>query len=936
MGLNSGDVVVGKIGDDLRMDYTAQGQTVGVAQRMEQRAASDTTYLSESTAHLVEGFFELRDLGEFDLKGMSAPVRAHELEGVGSMRTRLQVARSRGFSRFVGRADEMGTLEGALHRATEGNGQVVGVVGEAGVGKSRLCLEFVEQSRAKGITVYEAHCPSHGKTIPFLPVLELFRAVFGVTEQDGPTEARRKIAGTLVLLDEEFREILPVVFEFLGVPDPELPAPRMGPEARKRQLLAFVQRLVQARSQREPAITLVDDLHWIDAGSDEFLAQLVEATSGTRTLLLVNFRPEYHAEWMGRSYCQQLPLVPLGSQAAEELLNDLLGKDPSVTPLLKLVRDRTGGNPFFIEEIVQSLVEAGSLQGGRGAYRLAGPVEKLEVPSTVQSVLTARIDRLVERDKQVLQTAAVIGKVFSEPILEEVIELPKPDLLDALAVLKASEFIYEQAIYPVAEYAFKHPLTQEVAYTSQLKQRRSRVHGAVADAIGALHGEQIEEHAALLAHHCEAAGEPLAAARWAGRAAGHAGLTHPGEELRLWLKVRSLVGEAPRDAATAALGARACTRALAAALAVWISDEEAADLFEEGKELATLAGDRAQHAFLIYRYGIYRGLMQGAIQEWIDLSTEALCLAQEAADPTVEFYIQMGLALGLNQSGRPREALALSEQALRRTDDPHFAAHLTGRSPYLYLVTQHARALVLMGRLADSKAEFDRAVLLAREHGYVNSLTEALHGRIERMMLLGESGRAPADAEELMRIAQQTGSPTAKAAALSGFAKAHLLAKDAADAARLIDASGDSFDWLAETSRIWVAQVLVARARLLSAADRHDEARDICESALDRARQMGFRTCECLAQITLAEVLRCTEAIGAATAIRSALVRARDLVGQTEACIYEPMIVEEEARLAELEGDRSACDTNLREAHRLFVEMGATGHARRLAKELGL
>src|SRR5262245_34814425 len=298
MGLNSGDVVVGTIGDDLRMDYTAQGHTVGLAQRTEQLAEAGRTYLTEHTAALVGGYFRLRGLGAFMLKGVRHPIHIHELEGAGAWRTRLDVARARGFSRFVGRADEMAAVEAAMARVFDGQGRVIGVVGEPGVGKSRLCHEVTERVRAQGVRVHTAHCVAHGKMIPFLPVLELLRDFFGLTEQDGDEAARRKIAGTLLLLDQALTDALPLVFDFLGVADPADPSPRMEPEARQRRLFALARQVTQARSRREPSLLLWEDLHWIDAGSAPFVETLVDAVGGTRTLLLVTFRPQYHAGWM--------------------------------------------------------------------------------------------------------------------------------------------------------------------------------------------------------------------------------------------------------------------------------------------------------------------------------------------------------------------------------------------------------------------------------------------------------------------------------------------------------------------------------------------------------------------------------------------------------------------------------------------------------------
>jgi class 3 adenylate cyclase len=542
MGINSGEVVVGKIGDDLRMDYTAQGQTVNVASRVEEVAAPDRAYLGENTAKLVEGYFELRSLGAFDLKGVREPVPVYELQGIGKLRTRLDVSRARGFSRFVGRAEEMRALEAALARAEKGNPQIIGIVGDAGVGKSRLCFEFLERCRARGTMAQETHGVSHGKAIPFLPILKLFRSFFGITERDSDATAREKIAGRLLLLDETFRETLPVLFDFLGVASPDDPAPRMDPEARQRQLFAVVRGVIQARAGLETTVALLEDLHWFDGGSEAFLEPLLDAPPGARRLIVVNFRPEYHADWMQKSVYQQLPLQPLGPEAITDLLNELLGNHPSVAGLGELIRDRTRGNPFFIEEVVKSLAESGSLEGSAGSYRLVKPVADVAVPASVQGILASRIDHLPERDKQVLQTAAVIGRKFPESILTKVMELPDTDLAASLASLQSGEFIYQETLYPEAEYAFKHPLTEEVAYGSQLGERRRRIHGEVARAIQGTQPEKLDEQAPLLAYHWERAEELLEAAQWHRRAAEWAGVSDLNEAIRHWQSVRALVG----------------------------------------------------------------------------------------------------------------------------------------------------------------------------------------------------------------------------------------------------------------------------------------------------------------------------------------------------------------------------------------------------------
>jgi class 3 adenylate cyclase len=559
MGLNSGVVVVGAIGEDLGMAYTAIGHTVGLAQRMEQLAEPGKAYLTEHTASLVEGYLELADLGEFQVKGASQALGVHELIGVGAARGRLDVSRARGFSRFVGREDELRVLDGALEQSAAGRPQVIGIVGEAGVGKSRLCDMFARRCRARGIPVYQTSGQAHATSIPLLPILHIMRSYFDVTDLDSDQTSRERIAGKLLLLDESFGEDLPLIFDFLAVPDPERPAPRMDPDARQRRLLELTKQLVRAQSARAPGVTLWEDLHWFDPASEVFMANHVDAAQGARGLTILNFRPDYHAQWMSKSYYRQIALAPLGPEAIEQLLGELLGSDPSLGGLRDLVRERTAGNPFFIEEVVRSLVEAGNLEGERGTHRLVRPVAETAVPASVQAVLAARIDRLAEREKAVLQAAAVIGKEFPEPVLARVTALEPSALEDSLRALVAGEFVFEQELYPDPVYAFTHPLTQEVAYGSQLGERRAAVHAAVARAIIEQHPERLDERAALLAQHWESAGEPLEAGRWHARAGAWVGTKDPTASLRHWHAVRELTDALPDSEETAALGLSAAS-----------------------------------------------------------------------------------------------------------------------------------------------------------------------------------------------------------------------------------------------------------------------------------------------------------------------------------------------------------------------------------------
>jgi predicted ATPase len=565
----TGEVVVRSIqtGAD-HAEYTPIGHSTSLAARLQGLATPGSTIISGHTHGLVEGYFQLKALGPTRVKGVTEPVNVYEVLGPGPLRTKLDVSRARGFTRFVGRESDMHTLDAALEQAQAGNGQVVGIVAEAGTGKSRLCFEFLERCRAREMNVLVGHAVAHGKNIPYLPMLEVFRGYYGITEADSAQGVREKIAGRLLLTNESVRELLPVVFEFFGVTDPDRPPPRMDPEAKLRQLFAVLRKEVREGKVANRLVTLIEDLHWMDAGSEAFLEQLVEAIAGSRSLLIVNFRPEYHATWTTKSYYRQIPLAPLGPEAVSAMLEDLLGHDASIVGLAQSIYLRTGGNPFFTEEVVQSLIESGALEGARGSYRLVKPIERLQVPTTVQAVLAARIDRLGEREKFVLQSAAVLGKDFSEPILRRVVNelghspLSETELGLALRALKDGDFILEQSLHPDPEYTFKHPLTQEVALHSQLRERRRRVHAAAAGALEEAHAGRLDEAAALLAHHHEEAGDALGAAHWHRRAARWAGLHDIKAALYHWQRVRELARRCGDGVDATALTIVSCAQAL--------------------------------------------------------------------------------------------------------------------------------------------------------------------------------------------------------------------------------------------------------------------------------------------------------------------------------------------------------------------------------------
>jgi adenylate cyclase len=933
MGINSGEVVVGGIGDDLEMEYTAIGHTVGLAQRMESLAEPGKIYLTRYTAALVAGYLALNELGEFQVKGVSHPLDVHELTGVGAARGRLDVSRARGFSRFVGRNEELRMLESALEQARAGQAQVIGIVGEAGIGKSRLCHEFTERLRAQGTPVYHVAGQAHARSVPMLPVLELMRAFFDVTDLDSDQTARERIAGKLLLLDESFGDGLPLFFDFLGVPDPERPAPRMDPEARQRQLLGLIKRLVRAQSAREPGINLFEDLHWLDPASEAFLATHVEASQGTRSLTIVNFRPEYHASWMSKSFYRQIALVPLGPEAIDEMLADLLGSDASLDGLPELVRKRTVGNPFFIEEIVQSLVESGNLEGERGAYKFAGAVEDAAVPASVEAVLSARIDRLAQREKTVLQAAAVIGKEFPEPVLTRVVELDSSELEDALRELVAGEFVYEQELYPEAVYAFKHPLTQEVAYGSQLGDRRAVVHAAVARAIAEQYPERLDEWAALLAQHWDAAGEELEAARWHARAGAWVGTRDPTQSLRHWKKVRELADSLPESEETIALGLAARIFSLQYGWRLGISHEEAEAVFSEAEQMASKTGDIRSRAILLSVYGGIRGINDGDVREMAKLSRQAFALAEESADPAL-YMTTAGGSYALFNLGEYRESMAVLDRAIELADgDVTVATGISVGCPYAYCQVFKGGVLVYMGRLEEGQNLIERGMKLAGEQGDVETRGWGHMWSVWHAYWSGEPERAMAHAQQALEIAERIGDSFSRTWAWYFLGLGELLRGEWRSAIEAYERS----QALATERRTavegdaWRSAGLAESYLGLGEADR---ALEFVQEGLEISKRRGQPISEAFSSMVLARILLASGGSSAHGAIETALARALELARQTETKSLEPLVHVELAELESRRGDEEGRERELREAHRLFTEIGAGGHAELLAGKL--
>ena len=501
IGLNSGEVVVRSIGNDLNVDYSALGHTTHLAARMQELAAGGTTLMTASTLRQVEGFVQVKSVGAVQVKGVSRPVEAFEVVAATTARTRVQAAAMRGLTPLVGRRTEIEVFSKLVEQAASGKGQILAMVGEPGMGKSRLVHEFTRHQLRPGWLVLEGASVSYGKATPYFPLIEMLRHYFQIVDGEGSENIRDQVVMHILELDNMLKDAIPPILSLLGaLPDEKITPPAdghnglirlqdigemikhflsMDPQQRRRHTLDAVKRVLIRESQRQPLLVVFEDLHWVDNETQAFLDSLMESLPMAHILVLVNYRPGYVHTWNDKTYYTQLRVDPLQPTSAEELLQHLLGSNKDLVPLKELLIHRTEGNPFFAEESVRSLVETGVLVGEKGAYRPGLKIDEIRIPNTVQNVVADRIDRLPIEEKHLLQTAAVIGVIVPSRLLRAVAELSEDEIQPYLAHLQEAEFLYETTLFPELEYTFKHALTNEVAYGALLHDRRVALHSQI-------------------------------------------------------------------------------------------------------------------------------------------------------------------------------------------------------------------------------------------------------------------------------------------------------------------------------------------------------------------------------------------------------------------------------------------------------------------------
>ena len=883
IGLDSGEVAIRTAGNDLYREYSALGPAVRVAARLGQLADDGATLLAPETARLAEGHVGLRPAGPVPAGRAAEPVEAFKLEGTGPAGTRFQrIVATRPLTRFVGRDAELQALVGALERAGAGRGQVVALVGEPGVGKSRLVWELTHAPDTAGWLILEGGSTAavysdagRGRATPYLPVVELLKGYFRIEARDDARTIRRKVGDRILALDVGLGSMLPPVLALLDVPPEDAAWDLLDAAQRRRQTLDALKRLLLRESQRQPLLLVFEDLHWIDAETQALLDSLADGLPAARILLLVNYRPEYTHAWGSRTYYAQLRIDPLSERGTDDLLTGLLGDDATLDPLKRLLAERTEGNPLFLEESVRSLVETGQLVGQRSAYRLDQPVHDLRIPATVQAVLAARIDRLPPEQKRLLQTAAVIGKDVPVALLQAIAERPEDEVQSGLSALQAAELLYEAGLFPGPEYTFKHALTHEVAYRGLLHDRRRELHARIVRAIERLYPDRLAEHVERLAHHATRGELWEQAAEYSYQVGLRATERSANRDAVAYFdSVIATLDRLPGTRRQIELGIDA-RRALHTALFPLAEIDRLPGLHQAALALAESIDDQGHlcyvlvgQANLLWRIGQYEPAIAAARRSY------AIALKLGDADRQASALHQLGNAR--HAMGDWRASSEIHAQVVTLIDG--LPEQRWWRTHLLLSVGWVAHGLSELGDLTEAVQWAERGVEQAERRGYAFALVGQCASAGHVYLLKGELDLSIELLERARDVGQEHGYLASNLRLLADLAAAYALqgsldrALALVDEVRTIDASSPIVSWRSG-ARTQIGEVYLR-------AGQCEEAERLVRSAVAQATERGERGYLAYAQRMLGEILAHRDSADHASAevcFRDALALAEDL-----------------------------------------------------------
>ena len=840
IGLNSGEVVLRSIRkSDLRAEYSPVGHATNLAARMEQLATPGGILVSENTYRLAEGFVEFRAIGPVSVKGVREPVQTYAVVGVGPLRTRLERAARRGLTPFTGRQIEQRHLHNALDHVLAGHGQVVALNGEAGIGKSRLFHEFVASARADCL-VLETSAVPHGRSSPYLPVISLLRDHFQIVATDEEGVRRRKVADRVITLDPTLEDTLPYLYHLLGVAELSSPLRQMDARIRRQRTFEVLKRLLFRESLRQPLVLVFEDLQWADGETQATLDVLVESVMSARILLLVNYRPEYEHEWASKIHYTQLPLEALAPDAGDQMLSALLGGGTGLDQVKQLILEKSEGNPFFLEEIVQTFFDRGVLVRSPNGVVASSPVTAIRIPPTVQAVLAARIDRLPVRERQVLQTLAVIGREFSHELAARVVDASDDYLRAALASLQDAAFIYARPTLAGADYTFKHALTQVVAYEALLAEHRRGLHERTAQAIERFYPTRLEDHCGELAHHFGHSGNTAKAIAYRRLAAQHAVQRSANKEAVEHLTTAlGLLQGLPMGAERieqelaiqVALGAPlALTKGYAA--------PEVGRARMRAQELCQQVGETPQLFPVLFGLWAFN-LVRGELRTARELGTRLLGLAERVREPPLLLEAHRALGATLFFVGEFTQARTHLEEGIRLYDARVHMDHafLFGQDPGVSCLSYEAIVLWHLGHPDAAERTADAAVELAGRIGHPFSLAFALDMAAAVHQFRRQPARTLELAERAVALSNEQGFPlwSAYGSLLRGWALAGHRKGDA----KMADLHEALAAWRATGALVCGPYLLGMIAEAYAEVDEPETGLPLVEEALAKAEASG-------------------------------------------------------------------------------------------------